>query len=82
VTDEVGFPQPKLPSLDAEHREVYTLLQIAVDEGVDALSQWEADFAKSCLRGLTLMGNKWDVTPNRQDVLNRIQEKLEREGFL
>lgn len=82
MTDNVVFGEFH-KNLDRDHKEAEKLLETALSvEGDEVLSEYEEKFAKDAYNGIVRTGNRWEISPARKEILDRIEKKLEKEGLI
>lgn len=78
--EHVGFGAPK-PPVDKEIEEAKKVLEAALEEP-DVLNDFEKDFCSSSLEQIKQYGSRWKYSLNRQEMVEKIRAKLEKEGLI
>lgn len=51
-------------------------------ENDDLLTEWENDFVSDYVDKLELYGEKLNISPKQQDIIDRLENKLKKHGAL
>jgi len=81
MEDQVGFNN-RSPAVDKEVEEVKEVLQVAIEEGSDVLTQWEMEFSEEFYSRLNKKTDGYSFSHNETTAIDKIKAKLRTEGLI